>query len=71
MRFLVRRGTDPVARADATLLKALGLPFGGVLKVGPTHVLVQSGSGPETTALQLGPLAIGNAEASEGSGVEA
>jgi transitional endoplasmic reticulum ATPase len=71
MRFLVRKGTDPVARADATLLKALGLPFGGVLKVGPTHVLVQGGSGPETTALQLGPLAIANAEVSEGSGVEA
>ena len=55
MRFVVRKGTDPVARADTTLLKALGLPFGGVLKVGPTHFLVQGGDPSESTALELGP----------------
>jgi transitional endoplasmic reticulum ATPase len=71
MRFVVRKGTDPIARADATLLKALGLPFGGVLKIGSSHVLAQSGTGPETTALQLGPLAIANANTKEGAGVEA
>lgn len=71
MRFVVRKGIDPVARADATLLKALGLPFGGILKVGKTHVLVQAGTGSETTALQLGQLAIANAAVSEGGGVDA
>ena len=71
MRFVVRKGTDPVARADTTLLKALGLPFGGVLKVGPTHFLVQGGDTPESTALELGPLALANARLSEGQSVEA
>lgn len=71
MRFLVRKGTDPVARADSTLLKALGLPFGGVLKVGGTHFLVQGGDTPEPTALELGPITLGNARVSEGQSVDA
>ncbi len=71
MRFVVRKGTDPVARADNTLLKALGLPFGGVLKAGPTHFLVQGGEMTETTALELGPLTLANAQLTEGQPVEA
>ncbi|MEX0667303.1 MAG: AAA family ATPase, partial [Acidimicrobiia bacterium] len=71
MRFVVRKGTDPVARADTTLLKALGLPFGGVLKVGRTHFLVQGGDTLESTALELGPITLGNAQASEGQSVDA
>ena len=71
MRFVARQGTDPVARADNTLLKALGLPFGGVMKAGPTHFLVQGGDMTETTALELGPLALANAQLSEGQSVEA
>jgi SpoVK/Ycf46/Vps4 family AAA+-type ATPase len=71
MRFVVRKGTDPVARADSTLLKAIGLPFGGVLKVGATHLLVQGGATNESTALQLGPIALSNAKLTEGQSVEA
>ncbi len=71
MRFVVRKGTDPVARADTTLLKALGLPFGGVLRVGRTHFLVQGGDMSESTALELGPLTLGNAQIDEGQSVEA
>ncbi len=71
MRFVVRKGTDPVARADSTLLKALGLPFGGVLKVGRTHFLVQGGDTPEPTALELGPITLANAQLSEGQSVDA
>ena len=71
MRFVARKGTDPVARADNTLLKALGLPFGGVLKAGPTHFLVQGGEMTETTALELGPLALANSQLIEGQAVEA
>ena len=71
MRFVVRKGTDPVARADSTLLKALGLPFGGVLKVGNTHLLVQGGTIPEPTALEMGPIAVVNAGVSEGQSVDA
>ena len=71
MRFVVREGVDPVARADGTLLKALGLPFGGVIKVGNTHVLVQSGDTKESTGLLLGPISRSNAGVNEGASVEA
>lgn len=71
MRFVVRPGSDPVARADGTLLKALGLPFGGVLKVGRTHVLVQGGETKESTALLLGPIALANAGLAESAQVDA
>jgi transitional endoplasmic reticulum ATPase len=70
MRFVVRPGADPVAKADGVLLKALGLPFGGVLKVGSTHVLVQGGS-VDGTSLLLGPLAMKNAGVEAGQGVDA
>ncbi|HEX5672380.1 MAG TPA: AAA family ATPase, partial [Acidimicrobiia bacterium] len=71
MRFVVREGIDPVARADGTLLKALGLPFGGVIKVGTTHVLIQSGDTKESTGLLLGPISRSNAGVNEGASVEA
>ena len=71
MRFVVREGTDPVARAEATLLKALGLPFGGVLRLGKTHVLVSAGETSDSTALHLGPLAMANAGATTGQSLEA
>jgi len=71
MRFVVREGSDPVARADGTLLKALGLPFGGVIKVGSTHVLVQGGDSKESTALLLGPISRSNAGVNTGASVEA
>jgi transitional endoplasmic reticulum ATPase len=71
MRFVVRKGTDPVARADTTILKALGLPFGGVLKVGRTHFLVQGGDTPESTALELGPITLANAQTSDGQSIDA
>jgi transitional endoplasmic reticulum ATPase len=70
MRFIVRQGVDPVARADATLLKALGLPYGGVLKVGKTHVLVKSGETKESTALHLGSGAMKNAGVADGQPVD-
>ncbi|CAN5189097.1 AAA family ATPase [soil metagenome] len=71
MRFIIREGEDPIARAEATLLKALGLPFGGVLKVGRTHVLVQSGDTTDSTALHLGPHARANAGVTPGQSAEA
>ena len=71
MRFIVRQGSDPVARADATLLKALGLPYGGVLKVGKTHVLVKAGDTKDSTALHLGVQAMTNAGVADGQSVDA
>jgi transitional endoplasmic reticulum ATPase len=70
MRFIVRPGADPVAKADATLLKALGLPSGGVVKVGRTHVLVRGGQTAEPSAIQLGPLAQSNGGVSPGQSIE-
>lgn len=70
MRFTVRPGSDPVARADATLLKALGLPAGGAVRVGRTHVLVKGGDVPEPTAILLGPIATANAGVGNGQSVD-
>ncbi len=71
MRFTVRPGSDPFARADATLLAAMGLPGGGTLRVGRTHVVVHPGDVPRPTALTLGPLALANAGVKDGDTVEA
>jgi transitional endoplasmic reticulum ATPase len=61
MRFIVRPGSDPVATADATLLKTLGMPYGGIVAIGQTHCLVKAGRVPEPTALLLGPRSRANA----------
>lgn len=70
MRFTVRPGTDPVARADTTLLKALGLPSGGAVRIGRTHVLIKGGDVPEPTAILIGPLALSNAGVAHGQSVD-
>ncbi len=54
MRFTVREGSDPVAKADGTLLKALGLPSGGVVSAGTTHLLVKAGDPSDPTAIEIG-----------------
>jgi transitional endoplasmic reticulum ATPase len=61
MRFTIRDGTDPVARADGTLLKALGLPAGGVVAVGRSAVLVRAGTVADPSGLEMGPTARANA----------
>ena len=70
MRFIVREGTDPVATADAVLLRTLGLPYGGVIAVGDTHCLVGPGDVREPTALLLGPRAATNAGVALNESVE-
>ena len=71
MRFTVRPGSDPLAAADRTLLAALGLPSGGVVSVGSSHVLIRPGNVPEPTALLLGPAAMANAGVTAGQVVDA
>lgn len=70
MRFTIRPGTDPVATADATMLKALGLPYGGIISVGKSHCLVKAGTVPEVTALLLGPRSQANAGIGAGTSVD-
>ncbi len=70
MRFTVRPGSDPLAAADRTLLAALGLPSGGVVSVGSSHVLIRPGNVPEPTALLLGPAAMANAGVTAGQVVD-
>jgi transitional endoplasmic reticulum ATPase len=70
MRFIVKAGADPTARADATLLTALGLPGGGVVRVGKTHCRVSAGDVPSPSSILLGPLALANAGVSVGDTVD-
>ena len=70
MRFIIREGTDPVARADAMLLSAMGLPGGGVVNLGTTHCLVAPGEVPGPNALAVGTLTIANAGLSVGQSID-
>ncbi len=69
MRLTVRPGTDPIARADATLLAAMGLPGGGVARVGRTHVLVRPADVGAATTLLLGERTLANAGVAAGQAV--
>ncbi len=70
MRFIVREGTDPVAIADSTMLAAMGMPGGGILAVGDSHIRVKAGRVSEPSALAVGELARRNARIALGSTVD-
>lgn len=70
MRFVVRPGSDPIAGADASLLAAMGLPGGGIMRVTSTHTVVRPADVTEPTALLLGSETITNAGVSVGQTVE-
>ncbi len=70
MRFIIRPGTDPTARADAALLRALGLPGGGVVRLGGTFCRVVPGDVPSPTAMLVGPRVMRNAGVAGGDSVD-
>jgi len=70
MKFLIRPGSDPFARADATLLSAMGLPGGGIVRVGGTHVLIRPGEVAEPNALMLGERTMANAGLGSGETID-
>ncbi|MDJ0953855.1 MAG: hypothetical protein QNJ81_09255, partial [Acidimicrobiia bacterium] len=70
MKFIVRKGTDPVGKADPALLTALGLPGGGVVSLGQTHVLVSPGETTSPNAIMLGERTMANAGAAVGDTVD-
>lgn len=53
------------------MLAAMGMPAGGILRVGTTNVLIRPRSTAEPSALLLGPQAIRNAGVSVGQSVDA
>ncbi len=71
MKFIVRQGADPQARADSVLLTAMGLPGGGVIAIGRTHVLVVPGEMATTNTITLGDRARRNAGLGIGDSVDA
>lgn len=70
MRFTLRTGTDPVAVAERAMLAALGVPSGGVVAIGDTHVKVVAGSTPAPTTMLVGPLTLANAGIADGANVD-
>jgi transitional endoplasmic reticulum ATPase len=70
MRLTLRSGTDDVARADAALLAAMGLPGGGVVRVGNTHALVRPGDVRTATEFVASPEVIANAGLAFGASVD-
>ncbi|HAX82443.1 MAG TPA: hypothetical protein DCY40_07755 [Actinobacteria bacterium] len=71
MRLTLRSGSDDVARADASLLAAMGLPGGGVVRLGSTHALVRPGDMRTATELVASPEVIANAGLAVGASVDA
>lgn len=69
MRFTLRPGFDPVAEADGTLLRAMGLPSGGVVRVGRTHVVVRPAE-IAGNALRIGPIAAANSGLEHGASAD-
>ena len=70
MKFLIRPGNDPFARADSTLLSAMGLPGGGIVKVGKTHILIRPGEVTDSSALMLGERTMANAGVTAGETID-
>lgn len=70
MKFIARQGSDPIGKADAALLTALGLPGGGVVSLGNTHVLISPGETTSPTAIMLGERAMANAGLAVGDTVD-
>lgn len=70
MKFIVRQGTDPQARADKALLAAMGLPGGGVVKLGRTHAIVVPGDVATTNTIAVGDRVRKNAGLGIGDSVD-
>jgi len=70
MRFVLREGSGPHARAEVAMLTALGLPGGGIVSVGDTHVRVVPAQVPRTNELQLPQSAFGNGAGTLGQAVD-
>ena len=70
MRLTLRPGTDEVARADADLLSAMGLPGGGVVRLGRTHALVSPGVMSSPMELTVPAEVMANSGLAAGSSVD-
>lgn len=70
MRFTIRTGTSPNAIADPIMLRALGLPHGGVISVGKTHTRVTGGDTSGPTDMLLDGQTMANAQVKAGSSVD-
>jgi transitional endoplasmic reticulum ATPase len=71
MRFTIRAGTSPNAVADPVMLRALGLPHGGVISIGDTHTRVTGGETTSPTDMLLDAETMENAGVRPGASVDA
>lgn len=70
MRLTIRSGSDQVARADRALLAAMGLPGGGVIRVGRTHALVRPGDTAHPNDLVLPADVVANSGVAAGTSLD-
>ena len=70
MRFTIRAGTSASAIADPVMLRALGLPHGGLISVGKTHTRVTGGDTNGPTDLLLDDKTMSNAELRPGASID-
>ncbi len=70
MRFVLREGSGTTARADVAMLAALGLPGGGIVRVGSTLVRVVPSEVGVANEMVLPPDAFRNGAGTPGSAVD-
>ena len=70
MKFIVRAGDGATATADRILLGSLGLPSGGVVSLGRTHIKVRPAEMSGPTDLRLGPDVMTNAGVVVGQAID-
>lgn len=70
MRFTIRQNSERSASADPVMLRALGLPHGGIIRVGDTHVKVVGAQVDNSTELMMNAQMIANAGVRTGTSVD-
>jgi transitional endoplasmic reticulum ATPase len=70
MRFLLKEGHGSMAIADPTMLAAVGLPGGGVLRLGDTHVRVKPGDVRPVNTIIVSAAAMRNGAGTNGASVD-
>ena len=70
MKFIVRSAAVPTAIADSVMLRAMGLPGGGVVQVGDTHVKVLPGTVTSPSNLMVPAHVLANSGLADGASAD-
>jgi len=70
MKFILRLNNEITAVADGVMLRALGLPSGGVVRIGRTHAQVLAGTTSSATEMTVPPDVMANSGLKPGAAAD-